>query len=99
MKQKRFEYEGLVFWPVDGNIHMIDTHTSEFKIITLSQLCDRYNHLKYVFVNNGYDNNPSERLKMAKCLENLEECIKIAASQLESKNLQEYIPKTARKLK
>jgi hypothetical protein len=88
-----FEYEKLIYWPEDGNIHLIDTLTNEFKIITLEQFYRRYNHLKYVFKNGGYYGTYDERIKMEKNLENMKKCIKIAAQQLEEKQLEEFIPK------
>jgi glutamine synthetase type III len=91
-KKNIFEYEKLLYWPQDGNIHIFDTLTQEFKVITLEQFYTRYNHLKYVFKNGGYYGTYDERLKMERNLENMRKCIKIAASQLEEKNLKEFIP-------
>jgi hypothetical protein len=93
MKHKYiFEYDKLLFWPVDGNIHIYDKLTNEFNVVTLEQFYKRYNHLKYVMKNGGYYGTEDERLRMEKCLDDMEKCIKIAASQLEDLRLKEFIP-------
>jgi hypothetical protein len=91
-KIPKFEFQGLIFWPEHATIHIVDKHTGEYTSATMRQFYDRYNHLRYVLVNGGYDTEPAERLDMERNLENMRKCLKIAASQAEEMGLTDLIP-------